>query len=471
MPPASYSGFRAPRRRGAFALRGVLAIALLLVAGACGAAAPRLVVVIGVDTLAAGHLGVYGAERPTSPFLDQLAADGVVFERAYATSSWTLPSFASIFTGRLQSGHGAGIRVNRSDREWEDERVAHRRVILDPAVPTLAEMLAAAGFTTVAVAQNPNLDPAFGVARGFDVYDYVMGSHDDKRRADVVVDHALELIDEHAGGDLFLFVHFFDPHMSYGAPPPYGGMFTDGLEGGYQLPIAVDPRQLDREGPEVPEVRRRFIAAAYDEEIRFLDSQLERLVGGLRERGLWDEALVVLTADHGEELFEHDGFEHGHSLYDEVISVPLIVWGPDLVAGRSLAPVSIADVAPTVLDFESVQIPDGIFGVSLRPLLDGADPAEERLIVAEGILYGSEKKAAVRWPYKLIVDREDGTEELFDLRQDPAEKQPLTAPERVAELREQLELALAAASQGVTLHQLELDEELQRRLRALGYIR
>ncbi|MGD8329763.1 MAG: sulfatase [Acidobacteriota bacterium] len=448
-----------------------LAIALLAGLAACAEPAPRLVVVIGVDTLAASHLGLYGAERPTSPFLDRLAEDGVVFEHAYATSSWTLPSFASIFTGRLQSGHGAGIRVNDTDDEWNEERVAHRRVILDPSVPTLAEMLAAAGFTTLAVAQNPNLDPAFGVARGFDVYDYVMGSHANKRRAEVVVDRSLALIDEHAGDDLFVFIHFFDPHMSYGAPSPYGGMFTGGLDVGYGLPIAVNPREIDRRAPELPEDRRRFIAAAYDGEIRYLDSQLERLVGGLRERGLWDDALVILTADHGEELFEHDGFEHGHSLYDEVIAVPLIVWAPGLVAGRSTAPVSIADVTPTVLDFEGMEIPEGIFGIPLRPLLRGSDPAVERLIVAEGILYGSEKKAALRWPYKLILDREDGTEELFDLRQDPGERRTLADGERIAELREQLELALAAAAQGVTLQQLELDEELQRRLRALGYIR
>jgi len=463
------------RAKPAAGLLALLVLVLSVAAGlsSCVAPAPRVVVLIGVDTLGADHLGVYGADRPTSPFLDQLAAEGVVFENAFATSPWTLPSFASIFTGKLQSGHGAGIRLDRSEQDWEPQRVGlHRRVILDPAAETLAEALAADGFATIAVAQNPNLDPAFGVDRGFAVYDYVMGSHDDKRSADVVVDQALAWIDQRETEDVFLFVHFFDPHMQYGAPAPYGGMFTDGFGDEFSLPIAVDPRQLNREAAGVPLRRKQFITAAYDEEIRFVDSQIERLVEGLRQRHLWDQALVIFTADHGEELFEHGGFEHGHTLYNEVIRVPLIIWGPDVVAGARTAAVSIADVMPTVLDSLGLPVPNATFGISLSPYLRGAQPSSERLIAAEGTLYGPELKAGILWPYKIIMDPRTDRATLFNLQVDPGETSPLTSePELLADLRELLRSRLLASSDNVEYRQLELDPELVRRLRALGYIR
>jgi len=455
--------------------RRLLLIVLLpaLALAACGGDDPRGVILIGVDTLRADHLGLYGASRPTSPFLDELAAGGAVFEHAFATSPWTLPSFASIFTGRLQSGHAAGILLSNSDEEWDPNRIGlHERVMLDPAAETLAEALRGAGFETIAVAQNPNLDPAFGVDRGFTVYDYRQGSYDDKRRADVVVDLAFEHLDSRTGEDFFLFLHFFDPHMQYDAPAPYGGMFTGGLDGGFTLPVAEDPRELDRDAENLSQARKEFISAAYDEEIRFLDSQLERLVDGLRERGLWDTSLVIFTSDHGEELFEHDGFEHGHTVYNEVIGVPLIVWGPGVTPGRGVVPVSIADIMPTTLDALGMVPPDGIFGTSLWPYLHDGDDLSSRLIVAEGVLYGSEKKTGILWPHKIIVDPEDNRVELFDLEADFGESSPLPAGTDTAQrLLDLLELRLLASRQGVTYEQIELDPELRRRLRSLGYIR
>ena len=439
----------------------------------CGASEPRAVVLVGVDTLRADHLGTYGATRPTSPFVDRAAEEGVVFERAFATSPWTLPSFASMFTGRLQSGHAAGIRTEISEEDWDPERVGlHRRIMLDPGTETLAEILASEGFATIAVTQNPNLDPAFGIDRGFDVYDYDRGNHDDKRRADVVVDLALEYVDSREAEDFFLFVHFFDPHLQDGAPPPYGGMFSNGLEGGFRLPVAVDPGPLRRNAGALSPAHRAFIEAAYDEEIRFVDSQFERLVAGLKERGLWDGSLIILTSDHGEELFEHDGFEHGHTLFNEVIRVPLIVWGPGIPPGRETEPVSIADVAPTVLEALGFEVPVDVFGVSLWPHLEAGDELPERLIAAEGTLYGPELQAGVLWPYKIIVNPRENRARLFDLRGDFSEtEQVRSAADLAQDLRDLLELQLLASSQGVRYEGIELDPELRRRLRSLGYIR
>jgi arylsulfatase A-like enzyme len=436
-------------------------------------APPEIVIVIGIDTLRADHLGLYGAARPTSPFLDSLAREGAVFERAYATSPWTLPTFASIFTGRLQSGHAAGVIPRNSDREWESEQIGPlQRTVLDPAAETLAGRLADAGWKGLAVVQNPYLNPAFGIDRGFEFYDYLAGDWQDSRRADEVIDRSLQWIDEQGGERFMLFVHLFDPHMPYDPPAPWAGTFTDAISGGGSLPVAGLPQDIHDNAAELSEARREFIAAAYDEEIRFVDSQLERFVASLRQRGIWDRALVVLTSDHGEELFDHGGFEHGHTLYEELLRVPLIIWGPGIEGSRTQEPVSVADITPTVLDAAGLSSPEGIFGRSLLPhLLDGS-PIGERVLVAEGTLYGAERKAAILWPHKLIRNERNGRTWLFDLEADPGEQHPLTgSPEIRDALAAALDLQLRASADGVSYEQMEIDPELREQLRALGYIR
>jgi arylsulfatase A-like enzyme len=442
-----------------------------LLATACGAPAPRRVILIGVDTLRADHLGTYGYERPTSPFLDTLAEQGVVFEHTFATSSWTLPSFASIFTGRSMSGHAAGIDTTASDEEWDDTQVGtYGRAKLDPGVVTIAEVISAAGIPTIAVAQNPYMDPVFGLDRGFDEYDYVRGENAEKRRADVVVDHALEWVDRQEGGDFFLFVHFFDPHMNYGAPEPWGGFFTSEVEGDFTLPV-TGHRALRNNAATLPPNRREFIAAAYDEEIRFVDAEIERFVNALKERGLWEGSLVIFTGDHGEELFEHGGFEHGHTMYNEVIGVPLIIWGPGIPAGRESTPASIADIAPTILEALGLEVFEGTMGRSLWPLMTRGESLPQRLLVAEGSLWGPDMRAGIAWPRKLILDLESGQVQLFDLRNDPAEQVDLGSdPSLVGDLVERLEMQLVAASHDVRYQGVELDPEMVRRLRSLGYI-
>jgi arylsulfatase A-like enzyme len=431
------------------------------------------VILIGVDTLRADHLGLYGAARPTSPFLDGLASEGIVFDRAFATSPWTLPSFASIFTGRLQSGHAAGVRSRMSEEEWHEERIGPmHQVTLDPGVETLAERLSSAGFETIAVAQNPNLDPIFGVNRGFEIYDHVSGTYEHTRRCDAVVDLALEYLDNRQAEEFFLFVHFWDPHMQYGAPEPYGGMFTEGLAGGFTLPVVQDPQPLRRDASSLSPERKAFMVAAYDEEIRFVDSQFERLVAGLRERGLWDQSLVIFTADHGEELFDHGGFEHGHTLYNELLHVPLVFWGPGLAPRRSAAPVSIADITPTILDALGLETRQEAFGASLWQHMVENEPLTERLLAAEGTAYGPELKAGILWPHKMILNTRNDRMWLFDLEADFGEQRAGESQLALAgSIRERLELRLLASSRGVTYQQAELDPELLRQLRSLGYIR
>lgn len=443
--------------------------------GAAGAS-HRAVVLIVVDALRADHLGAYGYEtHATSPNLDRRAADGRVFERAWATSSWTLPSFGSILTGFLPAAHAAGVEVDDGSEATFEVVAARRFVTLPEAVPTLAERMAAAGFATGAFVANPFLDPRFGLGRGFAYYDHYDTSNADTRRAAAVVDLALQWIDDNASGDrarpFFLMVHLFDPHLDYDAPEPFRGRFVDEQSegaGGIALPVRGLWPIRNRVG-ELTDAERDFITAAYDEEVAYVDAEIDRFLGGLDERGLLDESLVALTADHGEELFEHEGFEHGHSMYEEVLRVPLILWGPEVRAGRDDTPVSLIDLAPTMLAAAGASFDD----LPGRSLLGDGGIDGDRPVIAERLLYGEETKAIVRWPRKAILQVASGNAMLFDLAADPGEQHDLAAdrPDELAALLGELGERLAAAeSLGVGV-EAELDEDLLRRLRALGYIR
>jgi arylsulfatase A-like enzyme len=422
------------------------------------------VILIVVDTLRADHLGTYGAARFTSPELDAYARRGAVFEHAYAPSPWTLPTMASIYTGLLPSQHGAGALLA------VDGKVLFAR--LDGGPPTLGERLHAFGYPTQAVAGNPNLHPRFGMARGFDGYDYRAGDMAHIRRADAIVDRALQWIAGRRGAPFFLFIHFFDPHMNYDPPPPVRGRFTDGLPSGrLSLPFAESARiRAGRVWLSVEE--EEFVRAAYDEEIAFVDLQLGRLFATLDTSGLLQRAIVIFTADHGEELWDHNGFEHGHTLYDELLRVPLIVWGPAVQPGRIETPVSSIDLAPTVLDALGAAPLAESPGVSLWPLLTSGAALPERTLFAERTRYGPDRAAALRWPYKVVVDLAAKTEELFDLAHDPGERTNLSAsyPAIAASLAAAVDDRVARRRTRSTPPAVTLDSATRERLLSLGYL-
>ena len=466
----------APRRHRGLGAALLLAAA---VAASCGAgerpARARHVVLIGVDTLRADHLGLYGAERSTSPFLDRMAQEGWVFERAFATSPWTLPSFASLLTGLEPAGHGAGVlpspgteRGGTEGEDWAERNRLKSRTKLDPAARTLAEALSAAGLRTLAVVQSPNLDPSFDFDRGFDTYD----SYDGRgRRADAAVERALELIDEAPEKPFFLFLHLIDPHLNYSAPEPARGCFTRTIEADLELPITSAEIRA-RKFANYDAVEREFIQAAYDEEIAYVDQQVERFCQGLEQRGLAQDTLVLFTSDHGEEFLDHGGFEHGHSVYNELIRVPLIAWGSGVAAERVPEPVSIVDIAPTVLDALGLEPTLAGPGTSLWKLLAGSRADREaRILVAEGTLYGPELRSAILWPYKLIERPEDGVLLLFDLEQDPLELTDLSAsrPELTERLAGELQRRIESSARGTRREAVELSDEMVEELRALGY--
>lgn len=431
---------------------------------ACRAPIPQRVsdvVVVVVDTLRADHLGLHGYARPTSPEIDGWARRGVVFEHAWSSAPWTLPAMASLLTGRWPSVHGAGSRAAQSD--WAQARR------LGPDLPTLAGELGRSGWRTAAVVNNVFMAPGLGLARGFATYDYRPAGIGRGRRAGEAVDASLGWLDaQPPGTPVFLLVHLFDPHLPYDAPPPHAGRFSSAFAATPLRP--AQPQDVRRRRAALSAGERSFVTAAYDEEVAATDAQVGRLLAGLETRGRLKRALVILTADHGEELFDHGGFEHGHSTYQEVLRVPFVAWAPGLRPRRESVPVSLVDVLPTALEATGIARPE-TDGRSLWPLLTrGAQPGP-RLLAAEGTLRRPERRALLRWPLKLVTDEEQGRCELYDLARDPGERRDLAAerPEDVAHLKERLERLLVArppaqAGEG------QLSAAEREELRALGYV-
>lgn len=432
-------------------------VALLAVLAGCGNPSPgrTSVLLVVVDTLRADR--VTGPTSETiSPELTAWIESGRRYRHAFAPSPWTLPSFASLYTGRFPLRHGAGVVVQR-----EGERDFTR---LDEGVATLAERLQAHGYATGAIVGNAALAPEFGMARGFDGYDYAPATNAFTRRADTVVDRATAWIDLQTGRPFFLVVHLFDPHMNYDAPPPFRGRFTAELHSQRKLPVDAAREIRDAPGRVAPP-ERRFIAAAYDEEVAFAAAQVSRLLAALAARGLLEHGLVILTSDHGEEHFEHGGFEHGHAFWQEVVHLPLVFWGAGIAAGDEPAPVSLVDLAPTILEAVGAEPIDASDGTSLWANLTGGSALAPRPLFVEGTLYGPEQRAVIRWPHKLVWNVESGASQLYELASDPRELTPLDDPERAkalaAELRERV-----VESPGTSA---ELDPKTLKALRELGY--
>jgi len=430
---------------------------LSFMASGCASPAPPppSVILIVVDTLRADHLGLYGHTRPTSPALDRWSRDGKVYEFAHSTSPWTLPTFGSLYTGYLPTRHRAGFSKQSGNR-------------LSSSVETLAEHLSQKNFRTGAITNNPFLSASFGLDRGFEIYDHHQGNNKEIRRAQDVIDRALAMIDAWRGDSFFLMIHVFDPHLNYDAPDNFKGLFTADIDSRFTLPIYQlgELRQADTI-KEMTEDDQEFIRAAYDEEIAYVDSQLGRLQSELSERNLLTNSLIILTSDHGEEFYDHGGFEHGHALWQELIRVPLIIWGPTIGPGRELTAVSLTDVMPTVLDWVGTDIPLGLDGISLLPNLTDAQPLPQRTLIAESKLYGHQQAAVIRWPHKIIFNQ-TGRKPVhwFSLNSDKQEKYDLLS-ELSDELGEHLNTELTEQPDEPATPSAETLE----RLRSLGYIR
>jgi arylsulfatase A-like enzyme len=364
-----------------------------------------LVVVYLVDTLRADHTQPYGYARDTTPELLRLAADGVVFETAISHAAWTKPSVGSIFTSLLPGRH----------------RAVQLRDQLDPGLVTLAEMLQAKGIATgAAIANSVIYSQGTNFEQGFDHYAGLHGAGDRPSKlveAAGVVDEGLRFIDARRGLPTFLYVHTMDPHVPYAPPAPFDRKYAP-----HPLPgrPAVDPRSDYKE----PSDRDRLIAQ-YDGDIAYGDQEFGRFVRELKARGLYDRALIVFLADHGEEFLDHGHFTHGKTVFDELIRVPLVVKFPrQKDAGRRVPQqVQAVDVLPTVLQaFElPVPAPPAIAGRPLQAAM--ANGAPEATAVSE-ISHRGYVAHGMRTRRDKYVRRfsPDDDEMYFDLASDPREQ-------------------------------------------------
>jgi arylsulfatase A-like enzyme len=469
------------------------AVALCCLALACGAGErarePVNVVLISIDSLRADHLHSYGYGPETSPNIDRLAAESVLFENVIADSSWTLPAHASLFTGLTSRVHRVSFDGHR----------------LDPQRTTLAEVLSGAGYRTRGLWSGPYLHPIFGFDQGFGPGDYqgVIGpsAYDDpeafaardprdaaRLRRELNQDshrtvtspaltrEALAFLEQTHDGPFFLFLHYFDVHYDYVPPEEIWRRFDPDYRGDLTAVPFSNDRRIHRE---MPERELQHLRALYDGEIFFTDHYVGRLLEALDRLGLADDTLVVLSSDHGEEFFEHGGKGHRKNLFDEVLKIPLLMRLPDRAGAglRIASQVALIDVMPTLLDLLGLPIPAEVQGRSLVPELRG-DAGESGEVLARLVLPGTLSSVALRTPeWKLVV--RDGTEppQLYDLLSDPREAQPLSGDAhaaRLAEARARLSRFEAAEQQlaerlPASNVEIELPSELREALEQLGY--
>jgi arylsulfatase A-like enzyme len=356
-----------------------------------------LVVVYRVDTLRADHLPLYGYSRDTAPELTRFAQDAVVFDQAIAAAPWTKPSVASLFTSLLPREHGCVLF----------------RTPLGLGLVTLAERLREAGYGTGAVVANPQVGAAeMHFDQGFDHFDGASPG----RPAGELVDAALSFLDARRGLPTLLYVHTMDTHQPYRPPSPFDRRFP---------PFPVPGRDASRETDADPADRDRVIGQ-YDGALAYGDQEFGRFVRGLRERGLYEQATIVFVADHGEAFLDHGLWDHGNSLFDELVRVPLVLKYPGRrEAGRRVArQVQLVDVLPTLLKDLGLPVPAGIAGRPLEESLHATGP--ERPAVFETKFFDHVAYGARTSEAKYVRVFEPGSAELlFDLRRDPGEKQAL----------------------------------------------
>lgn len=436
---------------------------------AASPATPNVLVLL-VDTLRADVLGAYGASPSPTPTLDALARDGLVFDHAMAAAPWTMPSVASIITGHHPGAHG----VLGGAEQWglpADVPPGADWSVLTHAIPTFAELAQEAGVTTFGVSTNPAVARGTNLGRGFEVFEELGPARGDARWADAraVNDAFLAWAAAHRGWRFLAYLHYMDVHGPYGdvgaGPPAPAGVRPQVAAG--------DPprirRHLRRGGATLTAAEVSHLHALYRADVVAWDAELARLLAGLARLGLDASTVVLVTADHGEELFEHGWVGHGSRLYEESIRVPLILRGPGVAPGRDDRQVAGVDVMPTVLARLGVTPPSGLPGHDLLAPATGA-----RGIAFAETRFGrrpdgtSAALLAARTPeWKLIrFASGDGTE-LYHLQSDPAERTNRVddGDDTLADaLTEWLETTpqAEAASPGV-------DAAIGERLRALGY--
>jgi arylsulfatase A-like enzyme len=457
-----------------------LSISAALLLFGCRETRPNVVIVV-LDTARADHFSAYGYSLPTTPNFDAFAKGAILFEQAYSTSTWTLPAHASLFTGMLPVTHGATFETE----------------FLDEEIETLAELLADAGYQTAAFSNNAWVSDRTNLMQGFErVAERWRKQHVDKGpghglRTNKAILRWIERRDTES--PFFVFVNYIEPHMQYNPPPRFVQRFVPGIPEAERVRSLFNEIDWYMNPGSIPEELLPVRRAMYDGALAFADAVLGELVAGLRELGVWEDTLVVVTSDHGENLGEKGHLGHIFTLYQTTVRIPLAIrpsGGRDAGTTRS-DPVQLTDVFATVAAAAGVTPSDGrIVG---RDLLAERVP-RERPVVTEYArperilaLFPDDPRAeTIMAPYKRglrsiqigddkLVQGSDGRRELYDVARDPGEQynrirdEPALASALETDLSALLE-GLGRSANGPHRPPGPKDAEFEENLRALGYV-
>jgi len=435
---------------------------------------------ISLDTLRADRLGCYGHENSTSPNMDRLAEKGVLFERAYSQAPATLISHSTMFTGLNPGAHDAQVMTRNP---------------LPQSARTITEILGMNGYRTAGFTGGAQIGADFGFDQGFEVYDDAGGGLKN------IWPRARGWLDENSGEKFFLFLHSYDIHHPYDPPPPFNTIFFPDYDGplGGSISLGVI-NEINSGRRQVTRTDVRYISAVYDGGIRYADTFIGDIVRYLDDHGLLEKTIIVLTSDHGEEFDEHGMVgTHAHTVYDELVHVPLIIRIPGVPPHREDRAVGLVDLVPTLLDLVEIGYPPDHFqGVTFSTMIENsAECSEEpRLLIAEkeylhDQLYGR-LKSVRRDDWKFIAGTQSpryrsiwrylggliyplGEKELYNLEADPGEQVNVIA--RNVELARSMEVLLYRMIEWNGEYALEpdpiptkFDPENVRRLRELGYV-
>lgn len=465
----------------------------------CGPPRPTNILLITIDTLRADHLSMYGYERHTSPVLDALAADGVRFENPIVQWPKTGPSFTSMFTATYPKDNGIVRRIG---------------IPVPDQFRMLAEELKARGYATRAVVANGALASEFNFQQGFDIYIESWKKKSSRKKkedptdAHVVNELTRTIMDGHDPDQpYFLWVHYVDPHYPYEAPEPWRNRFVGDEHYDPSAKVFVHPerpkkqmrgigfRQALRE-PEGVHDELAFYVARYDGEISYSDELIGELLAWMREKGLMEKTLTVVTSDHGESLGEHEYFfDHGRFGFQDGLRVPLVFHMPGAIEpGVFHVPVELLQLAPTLLEVAGAELEDGVWmqGRSLWKLLTRQEPEAELGYAFAEAGYAAKplwQRTVTDGRWKLIYAQDWGEQRwiagkgrpysLYDLQADPFEEVNIVAErqDHARRLNRQLQahwdkppFLVEIESAGEQLPTEEMDEETRRQLQALGYI-
>jgi arylsulfatase A-like enzyme len=449
--------------------------------------------IIVIDALRADHLGSYGYHRPTSPNMDRLAATGIRFVNGISTSPWTLPSIATMMTGLYPSVHGA-VHPSNVMACMVGARCQPASVLDDQRV-TLAEVLQRHGLATTAfVPGRGYVSRPFGFAQGFDTF---VEEHVEAR---FIVEAFDDWLAQQQPQRFFAYLHMIEVHAPYTGPNPARYQSDDrdpmrraraqalaeevqryrsfAFDRDYSGPvdgsIEAIKRLAPRRGAHVEPRDLEQVIARYDQGIAYVDYWIGELMRVLDARGVSGQTIVFLTADHGDELHDHGGFDHGATFYDEMMRVPFILRVPGLGAGRVVEDqVGLIDVLPTLMELLGVDEPFPTQGRSLRPLLSGGTLPERTLFGEAATIPGLRALRTNQWKYI----RFGGGPELYDLLTDARETRNLCKddPARCQPFSEQMDAVLAEMTKArkrialPTARPAVIDDDTRERLRGLGY--